>query len=616
MKNKYPLWKNLLIVALLAWGVIYAIPNIYAPDSVIQISSQSSGAGVDQATLGKAQVALKEAGVEFFDAEIQPNGNAQIRLRSGDQQLRALASIGAALGDNFSVAPNQAPTTPDWLTKIHANPMKLGLDLRGGVHFLLEVDIDSAVHKRLDGMLGEIKSKLREKRLRGLVALDGTFIKGVFHDQATLDAAASAIRDVAPRLQQKKRQDGDQFVLLLEIGEAQIKEIEQSAVSQNLTTLRNRVNELGVAEPLVQKQGRNRIVVELPGVQDTAEAKRILGKTANLEFRLEAAYNDPASAKEEFPFRQGNRKASLQRQIVIAGESVADANSSFDENGRPQVNITLDSAGGKLMHNVTKNNIKRNLGVLFIERKTRTRQINQADGSKRNVVEKYDVKQIISLATIQSALGVQFRITGLDSPQEASDLALLLRAGALAAPMDFVEERTVGPSLGAENIAAGVTSSYIALGLVAAFMLVFFRVFGLFANIALVCNVILIVAIMSLVSATLTLPGIAGIVLTIGMAVDANVLINCRIRDLLEEGASVQAAIHGGFERAFLTILDANMTHFLIGVVLYAIGTGPVRGFAVTLVIGIATSMFTSVVVARAIVNVVYGGRSVQKLWI
>jgi len=616
MKNKYPLWKNLLIVALLAWGVIYAIPNIYAPDPAIQISGDSSSVHIDQSTLNKAEGALKGAGIEFFGTEIQPNGNALIRLRNGELQLKAHAAINDALGNGYSVALNLAPTTPAWLVKIRANPMKLGLDLSGGVHFLLEVDIDSAVHKRLDGMLGEIKSVLREKHLRGLVALDGTFIRGTFRDQDTLDKAASAIHGVAPRLEQKKQQDGDQFVLLLKVGEAQVKEIEQSAVSQNLTTLRNRVNELGVAEPLVQKQGRNRIVVELPGVQDTAEAKRILGKTANLEFRLEAAYDDPASAKEEFPFRQGNRKASLQRQIVIAGESVADASASFDENGRPQVNITLDSAGGKLMHNVTKNNIKRNLGVLFIERKTRTRQINEADGSKRTVSEKYDIKQIISLATIQSALGVQFRITGLDSPQESSDLALLLRAGALAAPMDFVEERTVGPSLGAENIARGVTSSYIALALVAAFMLAFFRVFGLFANLALLCNVILIVAIMSLVSATLTLPGIAGIVLTIGMAVDANVLINCRIRDLLEEGASVQAAIHGGFERAFLTILDANMTHFLIGVVLYAIGTGPVRGFAVTLVIGIATSMFTSVVVARAIVNMVYGGRSVQKLWI
>jgi len=614
MKNKYPLWKNLLITAFLLWGVIYAVPNIYTPDPAIQISSDSSSTNVEQATLTKAGDALKEAGVEFFGTEIQPNGNALLRLRDRDQQLKAQASISNALGSNYIVALNLAPTTPQWLVKIGANPMKLGLDLSGGVHFLLEVDSDAAVHKRLDGMLGEIKSALREKRLRGFVALDGTFIRGVFRDQATLDAAATAIRDVAPRLQQKKRQEGDQFVLQLEVSEAQIGEIEQSAVSQNLTTLRNRVNELGVAEPLVQKQGRNRIVVELPGVQDTAEAKRILGKTANLEFRLEAAYDDPASAKEEFPFREGNRKAFLQRQLVIAGESVADANSSFDENGNPQVNITLDSAGGKLMHNVTKNNIKRNLGVLFIERKTRTRQINEADGSKRTVAEKFDIKQIISLATIQSALGVQFRITGLDSPQEASDLALLLRAGALAAPMDFVEERTVGPSLGAENIASGVTSSYIALALVAAFMLIFFRTFGMFANIALVCNVILIVAIMSLVSATLTLPGIAGVVLTIGMAVDANVLINCRIRDLLAEGASVQAAIHGGFERAFLTILDANMTHFLIGVVLYAIGTGPVRGFAVTLVIGIATSMFTSVVVSRALVNLVYGGRSIQKL--
>jgi preprotein translocase subunit SecD len=351
-------------------------------------------------------------------------------------------------------------------------------------------------------------------------------------------------------------------------------------------------------------------------VQDTAEAKRILGKTANLEFRLEAAYEESAAAREEFSFRSGGRKAWLQRQTVIAGESVADAQSSFDENANPQVNITLDGAGGKLMHNVTKNNIKRNLGVLFIERKSRTRQIVEADGTQRTVVEKFDIKEIISLATIQSALGVQFRITGLDSPQEASDLALLLRAGALAAPMDFVEERTVGPSLGAENIQSGVTSSYVALTMVAVFMLLFFRAFGVIANIALVFNLTLMLALMSLFSATLTLPGIAGIALSIGMAVDANVLINCRIREELAAGNSPQAAIFLGYDRAFLTIMDSNVTTLLVGIVLYAIGTGPVRGFAVTLMIGIATAMFTSVTVTRAIVNLVFGGRSIQKLWV
>jgi preprotein translocase subunit SecD len=616
MKNKYPLWKYLLIVMVLIWGVVYAIPNIYAPDPAIQISSDNASASVEQVTLDKAEAALKGAGVDFFGAEIQSNGNALIRLRSRDQQLRAQSSIASALGHNYIVALNLAATTPKWLVDIGANPMKLGLDLSGGVHFLLEVDIDSAVHKRLDGMLGEIKSELREKRLRGFVTLDGLFIRGTFRDQATLDAAADVIKDLAPRLEQKKLQEGDQFVLQLRVNEVQIAEIEQAAVSQNLTTLRNRVNELGVAEPLVQKQGRNRIVVELPGVQDTAEAKRILGKTANLEFRLEAAYDDAASAKEEFPFREGGRRAWLQRQVVIAGESVADAQSSFDENGNPQVNITLDSAGGKLMHNVTKNNIKRNLGVLFIERKTRTRQVSEADGSKRTVAEKFDIKEIISLATIQSALGVQFRITGLDSPQEASDLALLLRAGALAAPMDFVEERTVGPSLGAENIQSGVTSSYVALGLVAVFMLLFFRGFGVIANVALIFNLMMMLATMSLFSATLTLPGIAGIALSLGMAVDANVLINCRIREEMAAGNSPQAAIFLGYDRAFLTIMDSNVTTLLVGLVLYAIGTGPVRGFAVTLMIGIATSMFTSVTVTRAMVNLVVGGRPVKKLWV
>ena len=393
--------------------------------------------------------------------------------------------------------------------------------------------------------------------------------------------------------------------------ESKIKEIEDYALKQNLTTLRNRVNELGVSEPLVQRQGRNRIVVELPGVQDTAGAKRILGKTANLEFRLEAAASEPS---DSFPFRDRSRgTAALSKNIIVTGESVSNAKSSFDENGFPQVNITLDGPGGKSMLRNTKDNIGRRLGVLFVEQRTRARKLEVDGEAVQQRVRSYK-KEIISLATIQDALGNRFRVTGLDNPAEAAELALLLRAGALAAPMDFVEERTVGPSLGQENIDLGVRSVIIGMALVMLFMVVYYRVFGLAANIALLVNFMLLVAVMSMLSATLTLPGIAGIVLTVGMAVDANVLIFARIREELKNRMSPQAAIDAGFDRAFVTIMDANLTTLLVAVILYAVGTGPVKGFAVTLSIGIVTSMFTAIMGTRALVNLVYGGRKVERL--
>ncbi|WP_372758992.1 protein translocase subunit SecD [Litorivivens sp.] len=618
--NKYPWWKNALILVIVAFGLFYAAPNLYSPDPAIQISGESGGAIISEVELQKVTKALEAEGIEHFGESISEKGNsALVRLKDREQQLTAQRLIQRALGDGFIVALNLAPTTPDWLTAWGGQPMKLGLDLSGGVHFLLEVDTDSAIVGRQEFYSTGIKRALRQERIRGLVQLqDNGAIEGRFKSEELRDRAARVIRDEYAELQVTKTEEGEDYFLRAVIGEQTRKEIENYAVEQNLTTLRNRVNELGVSEPLVQRQGKSRIVVELPGIQDTAEAKRILGKTANLEFRLEARYDAPASDRQYFEFRSdryGDAGAWLEKDIVITGERVSNAQAGFDQQtGQAQVNITLDSEGGTLMHRITRHNINRRLGVLFIERKTRTTYVETASGEEKVIKTPYDEKRIISLATIRDALGVQFRITGLDSPAEAAELALLLRAGALAAPIDFVEERTVGPSLGAENIKQGVLSVQIGLALVAAFMLLYYRVFGVAAVIALSVNIVLLIAVMSILSATLTLPGIAGIVLTVGMAVDANVLIFARIREELANRASPQQAISAGFDRAFVTIMDANITTLLVAIILYAVGTGPVKGFAVTLSIGIITSMFTALMGTRSIINLIYGGRRVNKL--
>ncbi len=622
MLNKYPLWKNLLIVAVLGFGLLYAIPNLYRPDPALQISGESSGVIIDQAQMERLSAALDASGIEHFGEKANESGKSGlIRLYDAEVQLRAQRVVQRSLGDGFIVALNLASNTPQWLSNLGAQAMKLGLDLSGGVHFLLEVDTESAIATRLEHYNSGIKKKLREDGIRGFVSLgDDGVITGKFTSADLRDSALNLVRKEFTELtaQRVDSPAGDSaFYFSALISEAKRKEIEDYAVGQNLTTLRNRVNELGVSEPLVQRQGRNRIVVELPGVQDTAEAKRILGKTANLDFRLEARYDAPISDREQFEFRnpgQGEPSAWLERDVVITGERVANAQASFDQNGMPQVSITLDSEGGTLMHRMTRHNINRRLGVLFIERKSRTHYKVDAEGKEHIVKVPYDEKKIISLATIKDALGVQFRITGLDAPGEAAELSLLLRAGALAAPIDFVEERTVGPSLGAENIAQGFNAVKIGLGLVAVFMVVYYRVFGVIAVAALGANIVLLTACMSLLGATLTLPGIAGIVLTVGMAVDANVLIFSRIREELKAGLSVQHAIEAGYGRAFVTIMDSNITTLLVAVILYAVGTGPVRGFAVTLSLGIITSMFTAIMGTRAIVNMLYGGRRVTKL--
>lgn len=619
MLNTYSLWKYLLVLAVLSLGLFYAAPNLYAPDPAIQITGESSSLLINESTLRRARSALDEAGIEYFGETISADErNGLIRLRDADAQLRAQSSVARALGDGYIIALNLASTTPDWLSDYGGQPMKLGLDLSGGVHFKLEVDVDTAIERRMEFYINTIKRSLREERIRGFVSLaaDGR-VEMRFKTEESRDKARGIVAGKLRELVLDGVTAQDSWKLYAAMPDATRKEIADYAVTQNLTTLRNRVNELGVSEPLVQRQGQNRIVVELPGIQDTAEAKRILGKVANLEFRMVAKINADASDKQRFEYRSADRAGMsewLEREVIVTGEQVTNAQAGFDQNGQPNVSISLSSEGGLMMSRVTRMNVKRRMGVLFIERKYRTRYQVQEDGSELAVRKPYDEKKLLTAPTIQSALGAQFQITGLDSPMEASELALMLRAGALAAPVSFVEERTVGPSLGAENIRLGVKSVQYGLALVVLFMVLYYRVFGIAAVIALSCNIILLVAFMSIIGATLTLPGIAGIVLTVGMAVDANVLIFSRIREELRNGLSPQMAIHSGFERAVATILDANITTLIVALILYAVGTGPIKGFAVTLSIGILTSMFTAIVGTRAMVNLMYGGRRVEKL--
>ncbi len=619
MLNKYPLWKYLLVLLLVLVGFFYAAPNLYAPDPALQITGESSSQQIDDKILSRALKALEEANIEHFGEEIDSSGrNALIRLGDADKQLVAQARVSRVLGDGFIVALNLAPTTPSWLSDYGAQPMKLGLDLSGGVHFKLEVDVDSAVERRMEFYTNSIKKVLREQRLRGLVSLskEGR-VEMRFKTEEIREKARTAVSDQYPELSLDRTDAEKSWNLAAFMSEQAKAEIADYAVSQNLTTLRNRVNELGVSEPLVQRQGKNRIVVELPGIQDTAEAKRILGKVANLEFRLVASLDAPSSDKQRYEYRSADRAGAtewLERSVILTGERVSNAQASFDQNGRPNVQISLDSEGGTMMSRATRNNIKRRMGVLFIERKYRTRYETQPDGSEIAVKIPYDEKKLLTAPVIQSALGAQFQITGLDNPMMASELALMLRAGALAAPISFVEERTVGPSLGAENIRQGVKSVQYGLALVVLFMVVYYRVFGVAAVIALSTNLVLLIAVMSIMGATLTLPGIAGIVLTVGMAVDANVLIFSRIREEIVNGLSPQMAIHAGFERAVATILDANITTLIVAIILYAVGTGPIKGFAVTLSVGIITSMFTAIMGTRALVNLFYGGRRIKKL--
>ena len=622
MLNKYPLWKYILILAVLVIGFIYSAPNLYPDDPAVQISGASTALQVNQADLDRVSKALTDAGIAVKGASLAENGKGGLlRLTKQEDQLPAKDVARKALGDDYVVALNLAQTTPKWLRNIGATPMKLGLDLSGGVHFLLEVDMDKALSARLNVYEGEVKSLLRKEKLRyRSLPQDGNAIQLGFSDTDSRDQARALIRKDHSDFDITMSDRGEMPILRLAMTQAKIAEIREYSIKQNLTTVRNRVNELGVAEPLVQRQGANRIVVELPGVQDTAEAKRILGKTANLEFRLGAGPDDTKATTEMFEFREGGRPAApVERGLIITGDQVTDAKAGFDEHGRPQVNIKLDGHGGDLMSRATRANVGRSMAVIFIEQKPMTTYTKQmVDGVQKDVpVQTFkEEKKIISLATIQSPLGAQFRITGLNGQGESSELALLLRAGGLAAPMYFAEERTIGPSLGADNITKGIDASLWGMLFVSLFILAIYRFFGLIATVALTLNMVMLLALMSLLGATLTLPGIAGIVLTMGMAVDANVLIFSRIREELANGMSVQRAINEGFDRAYTAILDANLTSLLVGGILYAMGTGPVKGFAVTMSLGIFTSMFTAIMVTRAMVNLIYGGRDFKKLWI
>ena len=607
--RRYGIWKYLLILLVLGFGVVYSLPNLYAPDPAVQISYTSSSQSADSFLAERVEEVIKDQNIS---TTIQLEEDyVLIRTDTYQNQLKLKDLLSRSLVNDVVIALNLAPTTPKWLMDIGANPMKLGLDLRGGVHFLMQVDTETAIKNRQNGTLQDLRIRFREEKIRynqAIVQGDSSILLK-FNNLESKEKAEEFINDNYTQFNLPLISN-EINSLELSLSDIEIEQIESDAIDQNLTTLRNRVNELGVSEPIVQRQGKKRIVVQLPGIQDTAEAKNILGKTATLEFHLEAQMDTPRSRKTSYPYRNGlGAPAFLQDSIILGGDQVATAQASFDENGLPQVNITLDGEGGSKMHRATRGNIGKRLGVLFVEQKTRTVYERDIEGKQVPVQESYEVKEIISLATIRAALGTTFRITGLDSPSESSELALLLRAGALAAPMTFVEERTVGPSLGADNIQAGIFSMQLGLLLVLGFILFYYRIFGIAASLALTFNIVLLVAIMSILSATLTLPGIAGIVLTVGMAVDANVLIFSRIREELKRGREPLDAIDAGYNRAFLTIWDANVTTLIVAVILLSYGTGPVKGFAITLSIGIITSMFTAIMGTRAFVNLVYGSK-------
>ena len=600
-------------IVVLVLSVFYALPNLYAPDAAVQVSPRRAGQLLPNGLEKQVTGVLADAGIAPLALEYQSNGNMLVRLAAPDDQLSAQAILQTRLSEDLVIALNLASTTPGWLRAFGAEPMSLGLDLSGGVHFLLEVDLDSALSNRLTQNIGLVKRRLREReiRYRRVNKADDEILISL-RRQRDLETAISLLRRQFPGMipVDDTQTGSSNFVIRMVPSPEYRKEVLEQALSQNLTTLRNRVNELGVSEPIVQSQGANRIIVQLPGIQDTAQAKSVIGKTANLEFRLAALGDTPRLDRENFGFRNNDQqRADLMRDVIVTGERVSNASTGYDENGQPQVNISLDATGGVSMNRATRNNVGRGMGVLFIEERTVMREDANGELNPVNIKQRH----LINLATVRSALGSQFRIMGLDSPAEASELALLLRAGALAAPMRYVEERVIGPSLGKENIELGMQSVIVGFSLVMLFMSVYYKFFGVVSVLALILNLLLIISAMSLLQATLTLPGIAGIVLTVGMAVDANVLIFSRIREELVAGAPPQAAIDRGYGRAFVAIFDANLTTLLVAIVLYAVGTGPVRGFAITLAIGISGSMFTAVVVSRLIVNLVYGRRTQLK---
>jgi preprotein translocase subunit SecD len=615
--NRYPLWKNLLILVIMLAGFLYAIPNLYGEVPVIQISALR-GASLGEGEKARIGEVLKGANLEFLALE-QEGDRISLQFADTEIQLKAQGRLIEALGDNYVVALNLVPATPKWMESLSAAPMYLGLDLRGGVHFLMEVDMDAAVAQAEERYVSDLRSLLRDDKIRylSISRAGGGGVEAKFRGADERATALAKISSEYPALVLNESDTGDAYYLMATLSDKEVLDSKNFALQQNILTLRNRINELGVAEPVIQRQGSNRIVVQLPGVQDPARAKEILGATATLEFRMMDASGDIAAALEGkvpvssrlYRERNGN-PVLLERRIIVTGDQIIDAASGLDQTtGSPAVFISLDSKGARKMLQTTKENIGKPMAVVFIENKSVTRMVDGAP-----VKEAKTVEEVINIATIRDQFSKRFQITGLDSPAEARDLALLLRAGALAAPMEIVEERTVGPSLGAQNIARGFNSTLIGLAAITLFMSFYYRVFGVIASVSLLGNMMLLVAILSMLQATLTLPGIAGIALTLGMAIDANVLIFERIREELRNGNSPQAAIQAGYDRAWNTIVDSNITTLIAGFALFMLGSGPVRGFAVVLCIGILTSMFSAVLVSRAMVNLIYGGRKLSRL--
>ncbi|BDQ65612.1 MULTISPECIES: protein translocase subunit SecD [Shewanella] len=614
MLNKYPMWKNIMVVLIIAIGCFYAVPNLFGEDHAVQVVA-TRGAEVTASTQARVNELLASKGIAVKRSELE-KGQLLVRVQNADQQLLAKETIAEDLGDKFTVALNLAPATPKWLESMGGSPMKLGLDLRGGVHFLMEVDMGEAIRKMEEAKVADFRSQLREEKIRYAgIRINAQGIEIKFRDAESLASAERFLKSRSNDMVFTDVSKGEDFALQAVMSEIYLKQIKEEALQQNITTIRNRVNELGVSEPVVQRQGAERIIVELPGVQDTARAKEILGATASIEFHMVDDKADPNAAQsgrvpagsEVYQRREGGQVV-LKKEVMLTGDHITGAQPSFDQYSRPQVSINLDAKGGTIFSNVTKDNIGKPMATLFIEYKDSGER--NADGS----VKMLKIEEVISVATIQARLGRNFVITGL-SHGEAQNLALLLRAGALIAPVSIVEERTIGPSLGAENIESGVQAMIWGMAVVLIFMLVYYRSFGFIANLALTANLVMVVGVMSMIpGAVLTLPGIAGMVLTVGMAVDGNVLIYERIREELRAGRSVQQAIHEGYGNAFSTIADANITTFITALILFAVGTGAIKGFAVTLMIGIATSMFTAIVGTRAIVNAMWGGKRVKTL--
>ncbi|OGT56786.1 MAG: protein-export membrane protein SecD [Gammaproteobacteria bacterium RIFCSPHIGHO2_12_FULL_43_28] len=616
MINRYPLWKYFLIIIVMVAAFIYAAPNLYGEYPAVQVRGVGS-VMIDNITLESAKNALKEVGITYHDVLFEDQ-SLLFRFTSTDAQLKAKEVIQKQLGENYLVALNLAPATPDWLKSLGAAPMKLGLDLRGGVHFLLQVDVDSVMQQRIDGDMRGISQALRDARIRysGVSRRGNNQLLVQFRSQDALDDAYQFVMGHYNEFTWERSTTAGTYTLQGVLSPAALFKARQETLEQAMNTLRNRVNELGVSEAIVQQQGESRVAVDLPGVQDTAEAKNILGKTATLEFRMADAEHNAESAAQSgvIPpdtrlYNYQGRPVLLKNQVILRGSSIVTATSGFGEDGRPNVQVRLGGAGDSLFTKTTAENIGKPMAVLYIEVKSTPKRV---DG--KETISYQTEKRVISIATIQSALGNNFQITGLTGPNESRTLALLLRAGALPAPVTIIEERQVGPSLGQQNIRMGILSVEVGMGLVVIFMALYYSLLGLIADLALVMNLVLIVAVLSLLGATLTLPGIAGIVLTVGMAVDANVLIFERIREEIRRGMGIQASIHAGYERAFVTILDANITTLIVMLILFSLGSGVVKGLAITVTVGLITSMFTAITGTRALVNLIYGGRAIKRI--